>query len=153
MSEPAIPATRRNLPLMLLQARERVMSRFRPFLNANGLTEQQWRVMRALHTAGSLEPREIGEQCCISSPSMAGILARMQDLQFVDRQRMETDQRRVRVSLTRRGRTLVEQLTPLSEAAYRQLEAELGHDEVARLYEQLDHLLAALRPGEGDSDG
>jgi hypothetical protein len=38
----------RNLPLLLLQARERVIARFRPILNAHGITEQQWRIVRAL---------------------------------------------------------------------------------------------------------
>ncbi|MDO9215991.1 MAG: homoprotocatechuate degradation operon regulator HpaR, partial [Lacisediminimonas sp.] len=39
---------RRNLPHLLLQAREALMTRFRPFLNANGITEQQWRIIRSL---------------------------------------------------------------------------------------------------------
>ena len=38
----------RNLPLLLLQAREGVISRFRPILTEAGFTEQQWRVIRAL---------------------------------------------------------------------------------------------------------
>ena len=67
----------RNLPLLLLQARERVISHFRPILNANGVTEQQWRIVRVLYEKPSLEPREIVELCRISSPSMAGVLARM----------------------------------------------------------------------------
>src|SRR6516225_8932574 len=67
----------RNLPLLLLQARERVLSHFRPLLNANGVTDQQWRIVRVLYEVPSLEPREIVELCNISSPSMAGVLARM----------------------------------------------------------------------------
>jgi DNA-binding MarR family transcriptional regulator len=55
------PLTHRNLPLLLLQARERVMARFRPILNEHGITEQQWRIVRLLLEEGPLEPREIGE--------------------------------------------------------------------------------------------
>jgi homoprotocatechuate degradation regulator HpaR len=141
---------RRNLPLLLLQARERVMARFRPILNAHGVTEQQWRVVRVLSDEGPLEPRQIGEKCCISSPSMAGMLARMEDLGLVDRKRMEQDQRRVLVSLTPQGLALVERITPLSEEAYQALEARLGRDAVAALYEQLDQVLAVLEPGDSD---
>jgi sulfite reductase beta subunit-like hemoprotein len=65
----------RNLPLLLLQAREGVMAQFRPILNAHGVTEQQWRIVRALLEQGPLEPRQIGEVCRISSPSLAGVLA------------------------------------------------------------------------------
>ena len=148
MSSIRSASTRRNLPLLLLQAREHVMARFRPILNAHGVTEQQWRVVRALNDEGPLEPRQIGERCCISSPSMAGMLARMEDLGLVDRKRMEQDQRRVLVSLTSKGTSLVEQVTPLSEQAYRELESELGRDFVAALYEQLDRLLTVLGPVE-----
>ena len=49
----------RNLALLLLQARESVMAEFRPLLNEHGLTEQQWRVIRALLHDGPLEPRQL----------------------------------------------------------------------------------------------
>jgi hypothetical protein len=49
----------RNLPLLLLQAREGVIAHFRPILHAHGLTEQQWRIVRALLDQGPLEPRQI----------------------------------------------------------------------------------------------
>ena len=52
----------RNLPLLLLQAREHVIARFRPILNAHGITEQQWRIVRALIDTGPLEPRERSEE-------------------------------------------------------------------------------------------
>jgi homoprotocatechuate degradation regulator HpaR len=140
--------------LLLLQARERVMGRFRPILNAHGVTEQQWRVVRALNENGPLEPRQIGEMCCISSPSMAGMLSRMEDMKLVDRRRMEQDQRRVLVSLTAKGTAMVEQITPLSEQTYRELESLLGPDFVSTLYEQLDRLLDVLEPMEGsDREG
>ena len=51
-------------------------SRFRPILNAHGVTEQQWRIIRVLIDSGPREPREIVTLCGISSPSLAGILAR-----------------------------------------------------------------------------
>src|SRR5215470_14780951 len=95
-SRPMIPrSTRlhhRNLLLLLLQARERVLSHFRPILNANGVTDQQWRIVRVLYEVPSLEPREIVELCRISSPSMAGVLARMEELGLVVRRRLPHDQ-------------------------------------------------------------
>ena len=38
----------RNLPSLLLQARESIMGHTRPHLRKNGLSDQQWRVLRAL---------------------------------------------------------------------------------------------------------
>ncbi|MGM3243097.1 hypothetical protein ACS2VP_27140, partial [Bacillus cereus group sp. Bc237] len=44
----ALRAFSRSLPMALLRSRESVMVRFRPMLRAHGLTEQQWRVLRAM---------------------------------------------------------------------------------------------------------
>jgi homoprotocatechuate degradation regulator HpaR len=134
----------RNLPLLLLQARERVISRFRPMLNAHGITEQQWRIVRALIDTGPLEPREIVEQCRISSPSLAGVLSRMEELRLIKRKRLAHDQRRLRVSLTPRSRRLAAQMAPQIEATYREIETVIGAEFSARFYRALDELIGAL---------
>src|SRR6202162_6532427 len=108
----------RNLPFLLLAARERVIARFRPILNAHGITEQQWRIVRALIDTGPLEPREIGELCRISSPSLDGVLSRMEELGYIRRKRLDDDQRRVRVSLTPRSRALSRRMAPQIEATH-----------------------------------
>lgn len=139
------PLKHRNLPLLLLlQAREGIFARFRPLLNAVGLTEQQWRVIRALLDHGPLEPRQIGEICCLSSPSLAGILARMDDMGLVQRERLEHDQRRVMVSVTDKGQTLAAELAPQIEDTYAQLEADIGEEFAQELYQTLDRLLSKL---------
>jgi homoprotocatechuate degradation regulator HpaR len=136
----------RNLPLLLLQARERVISHFRPILNANGITEQQWRIVRVLLEVPSLEPREIGELCRISSPSMAGVLTRMAELGLVTRRRVPRDQRRVRVALTPRARALAARMAPLINATYRRIEQLIGGEFSERFEQMLDELLATLKP-------
>lgn len=135
----------RNLPLLLLQARERLMRRFRPILNGHGITEQQWRIVRALLDSDALEPRQIGELCGISSPSLVGILERMDDLGFVARVRVPHDQRRVRVTLTRKSKSLAERMAPSVEAEYQRMEQELGPQLLTRLYGDLDAIRDAGR--------
>jgi homoprotocatechuate degradation regulator HpaR len=144
MTKDPLPLVHRNLPLLLQQARERVISRFRPLLNAQRITEQQWRIVRLLLESGPLEPRQIGEACNISSPSLAGVLARMQNMGLIDRQRFDNDQRRVRVSLNARSRTLAERLAPRIEAVYAGIEARVGVEFTRRLYAMLDELVATL---------
>ena len=134
----------RNQPLLLLQARERVISHFRPILNANGVTEQQWRIVRVLYEQSSLEPRQIVELCRISSPSMAGVLARMEELGLVARRRMPRDQRRVHVSLTARARAMAARMAPQIDATYRRIEQQIGPEFSVRLQQTLDQLLTAL---------
>jgi len=144
MRPKSTPLQRRNLPLLMLQAREHVIGHFRPVLNAHGITEQQWRVVRVLLDAGALEPREIGELCRLSSPSLAGVLSRMEELGFVDRKRVAHDQRRVRVSLTPRSRALAARMAPQIEAVYARVERLLGEEFSHHLYEALDALIEKL---------
>ena len=148
------PTLRRNLPLLLLQAREGVLAHFRPLLNAHGVTEQQWRVLRALLAEDeALEPRQIGALCRISSPSLAGVLARMDELGLVQRERTPHDQRRVLVSLTRKSRDLVAAMAPQVEAVYARIESHIGADFVQRFYATLDELIGLLQEmPEEDSD-
>ena len=144
MQKPNKSLVHRNLPLLLLQAREEVFSRFRPLLNDAGVTEQQWRVIRALLEHGSMEPREICDICCLSSPSLAGILARMDELGLVLRERFANDQRRVSVSVSSKGAELASQLAPRIEATYKDLEAVIGPTFALDLYRTLDLLLEKL---------
>jgi len=145
---PAAGFAHRNLPLLLLQARESVLARFRPVLNANGVTEQQWRIVRALLESGPLEPRQIGALCGISSPSMVGILARMEALDLVTRERLEHDQRRVLVSLTATSRALAARLAPDIESTYGQIETLMSAEFVAGCYAMLDELIERLGAGD-----
>ena len=145
MSTPSPPKlAHRNLPLLLLQAREHVIARFRPILHAHGITEQQWRIVRLLLERGPLEPREIGRACHISSPSLAGVLARMQEIGLIQRKRFDDDQRRVRVSLTAESRALAARMTPQIDRAYERIEELLGPRACAKFYRTLDEVIAAL---------
>jgi homoprotocatechuate degradation regulator HpaR len=134
----------RNLPLLLLRAREGVMSQFRGILNRHGLTEQQWRILRALLENSAMEPRQICEVCQLLSPSLAGVLARMEELGLVKRERMATDQRRVLVSITPKSRALAKKMAPPIEARYDELEDLLGRELMDDTYATLDRLLARL---------
>ncbi|MDP7101742.1 MAG: hypothetical protein QF503_11390, partial [Rhodospirillales bacterium] len=51
----------RSLPMALLRAREAVMERFRPSLRTHGLTDQQWRVLRALYDHGQKDLGELAD--------------------------------------------------------------------------------------------
>jgi homoprotocatechuate degradation regulator HpaR len=144
MGSRSVKLRHRNLPLLLLQAREQVIARFRPILNAHGITEQQWRIVRALIDTGPLEPREIGELCRISSPSLAGILSRMEELGLIRRKRLDRDLRRLRVSLTARSRALAARMAPRIEATYRRIELAAGAEFSAHMYLALDRLIGAL---------
>lgn len=139
----AADITKRNLPQLLLKARESLLSHFRPILNHFNLTEQQWRIVRELGEQGSAEPNQLCDACVILSPSMVGVLARLQTMGLVTRTRVAHDRRRVIIRLSPEGQRLYQRIAPLIEAQYRLLEQTIGSGLVHQAYELLDLLLSA----------
>jgi homoprotocatechuate degradation regulator HpaR len=138
--------SRRNLPLVLLHAREAAMGHFRPILKQHGLTDQQWRVVRVLgETAEPLEPGQIADSCKILGPSLTGILKRLAEMQLVRRDWSPVDQRRQRVSLTPKGRALVDRMTPLIDRQYQAIEDTVGREALDGIYETLDRMTELLQ--------
>jgi homoprotocatechuate degradation regulator HpaR len=141
---PAQILRHRNLPLLMLQARELVVGHFRPLLKTHRITEQQWRILRALLEHGPLEPRQISEICCLSSPSLAGVLARMDEVGLVSRERLSNDQRRLSVSLTTKSHALANSMAAEIEAIYAMIEDHVGKDKIEDFYQTLDELIRVL---------
>lgn len=135
---------RRNLPLLLLQAQDGLMIEFRPVLNRHGLTDPQWRVLRALLAHGGLEPWQLCDHAWISSPSMPGILSRMEALGFVERSVVASDQRRRLVTVTPKGRRTVLAAAAEIEEGYARLEQRIGKATMKRTYEAIDEFIARL---------
>lgn len=123
------------------------MQRFRPTLNEQGITEQQWRILRALLQEDGLEPRQLCGRCLISSPSITGVLARMEEAGLIERERMGHDKRRLKVTLTPRARAIGEHMTVMVEQQYAELEALVGVQALQQVYEVLDTLLQRLDQG------
>ncbi|WP_186101141.1 homoprotocatechuate degradation operon regulator HpaR [Burkholderia gladioli] len=138
----------RNLTMLLLEARETLIGRFRPILKEVSLTEQQWRIMRLLdgEPKGELEAGQIAKRCCILSPSLTGVLERLERDGMITRMRSTEDQRRLLVALTERSRQLVRRIAPRIDDQYRQLEQQLGSDTLRDVYSALDRLLEVASP-------
>jgi homoprotocatechuate degradation regulator HpaR len=136
----------RNLPRLLLQARESLMQRTRPGLREHGLSDQQWRVLRVLGEHGTVETGRVAREAYILGPSLTGVLARMERDGLIRRERDPADQRRTVVEATAKGRKMVERLSHNVEAHYQWLEQSLGKQKLAQLYELLDQLIALEQP-------
>jgi len=134
----------RSLPMALLRAREAVMDRFRPSLRDFGITEQQWRVLRALHDRGEVETGALAGLCCLLTPSLSRILKHLESTGLVSRRPAPSDQRRTLVAISPDGRALLERRAPYSEAQYRAIEEAFGKERIDALYETLENLHNAL---------
>lgn len=132
----------RNLPRLLLQARETLMARTRPSLREHGLSDQQWRVLRVLGEHGTIETGRVAREAYILGPSLTGVLARMERDGLIRRERDPTDQRRTVVQATAKGSKMVGRLSRSVEGHYQWLEKSLGKQKLGQLYELLDELIA-----------
>ncbi|MDB5947911.1 MAG: transcriptional regulator, MarR family [Ramlibacter sp.] len=135
----------RNLPRLLLQARESVMAHTRPSLREHGLSDQQWRVLRVLGEHGTVETGRVAREAFILGPSLTGVLARMERDGLVRRERDAEDQRRSVVEATPKGLKLVQKLSRTIEEHYGWMEKSLGKQKLAELYVLLDEVIELER--------
>jgi homoprotocatechuate degradation regulator HpaR len=136
----------RNLPRLLLQARESVMTHTRPSLREHGLSDQQWRVLRVLGEHGTVETGRVAREAYILGPSLTGVLARMERDGLIRRERDSADQRRTVVAATAKGLKLVDKLSHTVEAHYDWMEKSLGKQKLAQLYSLLDEVIELEQP-------
>lgn len=140
----------RSLPMALLRARESVMVRFRPMLRAHGLTEQQWRVLRAMASAGhKLRPMDLSQATYISMPSLSRLLKTLEGRQLIERSRHASDLRGAEFELTAACHAIVAEIAPHSVRVYDEIEQLVGHAEIEQLYALLDRVVQRL--GVADS--
>jgi homoprotocatechuate degradation regulator HpaR len=127
----------RSLPMELLKARESAMARFRPMLRDHSLTEQQWRVIRALAALDHIDASELARRSFLLAPSLTRILQYLEAEKLVTRSSDVNDQRRAVFVLTTKGKKLFARVAPDSEALYIEIEQEFGADKLRSLYELL----------------
>ncbi|WP_394151311.1 homoprotocatechuate degradation operon regulator HpaR [Vibrio maritimus] len=132
-----------SLPLQLIRARDIAMEYFRPVLASNDLTEQQWRVMRVLDTKGEIDFTTLSRESCILSPSLTGIINRLEKLGYVEKKKCEHDGRKSYINLTAKAESLVERLRPQIEEQYVALKERIGEDRYSELSNLLNELIAS----------
>lgn len=129
----------RSLPMALMRAREAVMRHFRPSLAEHDLTEQQWRVLRALDDAGTgISVGELADRTFLLGPSLSRMLVTLDDRGLIARASVAGDARRAEITITTTGLALVATIAPRSESAYEHIEARLGSADLEQLYLLLD---------------
>ncbi len=133
-----------SLPMELLRAREAVMRRFRPALREHGVTEQQWRILRALAHFGPLEAGALAHATCLLAPSLSRILPDMEARLLISRRQAQADLRRNVISLEAEGLRLIAAHAPRSEKIYREIERRFGAEHLSQLFTLLQQLEEAL---------
>jgi len=136
----------RSLPMSLLRAREAVMRQFRPSLRQHGLTEQQWRILRALTAVETIEVTELARMAFLLGPSLSRILRDLEARHLIERKAAKADLRRAMVSISAKGLKLIEAVAPTSEMIYAEITKRYG----ARKLSELQDMLTALESSLSD---
>lgn len=120
------------------------MLHFRPILSREGISEQQWRVLRTLSEVECLDAAGLARQSQVLAPSLTRMLRGLDKLGLIERTKSADDKRRQNIRLSASGYALVKRLSPDIAAIYKKLEAHIGNDLLHTLYQQVDSMLERL---------
>lgn len=126
-----------TLPILLQKAKEASVAQVRQTLAGFGLTEQQWRVIRASFEHGEMNAQELARRSAILGPSLSRILNRLEDDGILTRRTAEGDLRELTIKLSAAGKRLHNKVQPMLDRHYGDLADKLG----TRKAKQLTDLL------------
>ncbi|MGW5050262.1 MarR family winged helix-turn-helix transcriptional regulator [Actinokineospora sp. NPDC004072] len=136
------PALEQQLCFALYSASRAVTARYRPLLDALGLTYPQYLVLLALYERDGRTVKELGEQLRLDSGTLSPLLKRMAAAGLVRRTRGADDERSVLVELTEGGEALRERVAAVPGALFGGTDVTAA--EVADLRARLQEFLARI---------
>ena len=121
-------AGERDLVTGVIQLANLLTRRLVPVFEKAKVTPQQWSVLSVLADENTpVTLVALSRRLAVTKQNMTGMIARLEQLGFAERQDDPNDLRSSRVTLTRRGKTLVEKVRP----AYEQWVRTLGGGEIS----------------------
>ena len=134
-----------SLPVSLLRAREAVMTHMRPILRSHGVTEQQWRVLRALSATQPLDKTTLADRAALLMPSLLRILKDLEQERLIRLVKSRSNARLSHVMLTKAGAAYVHTVSDALAKMGRVVRAEIGADAVDELIALLGTVELRLR--------
>jgi DNA-binding MarR family transcriptional regulator len=136
----------------LIRTADRISNRFGRLLRDEGLTNQQYNVLRILRREGRPLPSlEVAERLIQQVPAITGLIDRLEKQKYVVRRRCDQDRRVIWVEITPVGLDLLARLDSSVEDLTQHLFRPLPHDQLRRLTELLDTLYSS-NPDEVPGD-
>jgi DNA-binding MarR family transcriptional regulator len=116
---------------------------YRKLLRPLNLTYPQYLVMVVLWESDGVIVTELGERLFLDSATLTPLLKRLEVNGLVERRREADDERRVRISLTAKGRALKDKAPAIQQAIFRA--TQCSAEQVVGIKKQLDQLRGKLR--------
>ena len=139
-------AGERDLVSGVIQLANLLTRRLAPVFDKAKITPQQWSVLSALSDADApVTLVALSRRLAVTKQNMTGMIARLEQLGVAERQGDPNDLRSSRVSLTRRGRTLVEKVRPAYDEWVRSLATgDLSERDLQNLTRTVERLIGQL---------
>ena len=126
----------------LYAASRAIIRQYTPYLSRLDLTYTQYIALMALWQEGTLSVKELGKRLYLDSGTLTPLLKAMEQKGLVQRQRSETDERSVLVTLTEKGWSLREQASSVPAAVGSCI--HLDGEQAGQLYSLLYELLGNI---------
>lgn len=93
-----------------------ITGQYQPYLEKLGITYPQYLVLLVLWEQDGRTVNEIGSKLILNTNTLTPLLKRLESLGIVTRERSLTDERKVIISLTEKGKAMEEQAAHIPEA-------------------------------------
>jgi len=116
----------------------------RKLVRSSGVTSTQLMVLRALRDLGDVTASEIARDVSLSQATLTLVISSLESRELIHRARSRADRRRMHISLTDRGRSILDSAPrPLQENFARRFET-LEKWEQHQLVSALEHIAAMM---------
>jgi len=146
---PANYSMRNSVGYLMRMCTNRVLPQMEALFEDAELTFSQWTTLVALHDGRIRTAGDLAHNICHDAGSLTRLIDEMVSRGLVNRNRSETDRRVVTLSLTARGRAVVEQLAPRVMHFWNGLLAGFTHAEVDTLIGLLTRLVVVAEAQRG----
>jgi len=134
-----------SLPMLLNRSLDAIMPPYRDLFQEFGVTEQQWRVLRVLWEQKHLTSAQISILTLLPSPSLVGILDRLEKKELVKRLRSSSDRREINITITDKGRELQSEVMPKVKKIQDQIKLILTDPEWRELNKSLEKIRCKVK--------
>ena len=92
-----------------------IIREYQPYLDKIGITYPQYLVLLVLWETDNISVNEITEKLILNTNTVTPLLKRMESLGFISRKRSDSDERKVIVRLTEKGKKLKKKAASIPE--------------------------------------
>lgn len=121
------------------------MEQFQPIFKANGITEQQWRVIRALQEMGESNAQDLAKASDVLSPSLSRIISYLESNDLIIKSVLPEDLRAYKIELSPKGNALCTEIGRSVDKVYGDIKRQFCPEKYAELYALLHELTALCK--------